>query len=395
MSQTTKRDGYQAAISIKSPVFLENQPNNSIYVFEGDSMTEGGAQGVVSWVDYIKNMEWVKSTNSSVFNVGTGGAKIDDLEAGYLTQVYPLRPSANNGRPATLTVWIGHNDYINLSQAAGLSDVPAWFTRLSNYWAQAKADGFKVVAITAMRRNDAYVTDVDLFDSVRREINRLILSSIVPDAKIDAASIFQDPEDSTYFLNDKTHLNQTANIIFSRVVGQVIAGYVLEPMISQLSRIYAFDNSTFRKMLNVLGVLIVADGTTKGINFGTAAKLRHDEYVNELQATTADIGAFYDFRAKNINATNLIKVPHGDSFGIYFGTNCVLRSSEYTATIEACTGDRTAFYDFRAAKVLAKNGIGVGNAVAATTPGAIVKKMQVFDENGNAIGFVPVYSSIS
>jgi hypothetical protein len=46
-------------------------------------------------------------------------------------------------------------------------------------------------------------------------------------------------------------------------------------------------------------------------------------------------------------------------------------------------------------KVKATGGIGVGNAVAASSPGSVVKKMEVFDANGNSLGFVPIYSSIT
>jgi hypothetical protein len=44
---------------------------------------------------------------------------------------------------------------------------------------------------------------------------------------------------------------------------------------------------------------------------------------------------------------------------------------------------------------IAGGGIGVGNSAAATTPGAVVKKIQVFDATGASIGFLPVYSSIT
>lgn len=48
-----------------------------------------------------------------------------------------------------------------------------------------------------------------------------------------------------------------------------------------------------------------------------------------------------------------------------------------------------------AAKVTAAAGIGVGNSAAATTPGAVVKKMQVFDTSGNSLGYVPIYDAIT
>lgn len=39
--------------------------------------------------------------------------------------------------------------------------------------------------------------------------------------------------------------------------------------------------------------------------------------------------------------------------------------------------------------------LGVGNAAAATTPGAVVRKVEIFDANGNSLGFIPVYNTIT
>jgi hypothetical protein len=46
-------------------------------------------------------------------------------------------------------------------------------------------------------------------------------------------------------------------------------------------------------------------------------------------------------------------------------------------------------------KLLATGGLAVANAAAATTPGTVVKKMQVFDANGVSLGYVPVYDAIT
>lgn len=46
-------------------------------------------------------------------------------------------------------------------------------------------------------------------------------------------------------------------------------------------------------------------------------------------------------------------------------------------------------------KFTAVAGIGVGNSAAATTPGSVVRKMEVFDATGASLGFVPIYSSIT
>ena len=46
-------------------------------------------------------------------------------------------------------------------------------------------------------------------------------------------------------------------------------------------------------------------------------------------------------------------------------------------------------------KLTAVAGLGVGNSVAATTPGAVVKKIQIFDAAGASLGFIPVYDAIA
>lgn len=49
-----------------------------------------------------------------------------------------------------------------------------------------------------------------------------------------------------------------------------------------------------------------------------------------------------------------------------------------------------------ASKVLADNGIGVGNSAAASSlSGNLVRKMQVFDASGNSLGYVPIYDGIT
>lgn len=44
-------------------------------------------------------------------------------------------------------------------------------------------------------------------------------------------------------------------------------------------------------------------------------------------------------------------------------------------------------------QVLAGGGIGVGNSTSATSMGTLIKKMQVFDQNGYPLGYVPIYNS--
>ncbi|GGO32280.1 right-handed parallel beta-helix repeat-containing protein [Micromonospora parathelypteridis] len=46
-------------------------------------------------------------------------------------------------------------------------------------------------------------------------------------------------------------------------------------------------------------------------------------------------------------------------------------------------------------KLIAVGGLGVGNSVAATTPGSVVRKIEVFSSTGQSLGWVPVYNSIT
>lgn len=46
-------------------------------------------------------------------------------------------------------------------------------------------------------------------------------------------------------------------------------------------------------------------------------------------------------------------------------------------------------------KLLVPSGIGVGNSAAATTPGSVTKKIQVFDASGNSLGYIAVYNAIT
>jgi len=40
-------------------------------------------------------------------------------------------------------------------------------------------------------------------------------------------------------------------------------------------------------------------------------------------------------------------------------------------------------------------GLGAGNDAAATTPGSVTKKIEVFDEDGASLGFIPIYDAIT
>jgi hypothetical protein len=46
-------------------------------------------------------------------------------------------------------------------------------------------------------------------------------------------------------------------------------------------------------------------------------------------------------------------------------------------------------------KLIAALGLGVGNSVAASVPGTLTRKLEVFDASGVSLGFIAIYESIS
>jgi hypothetical protein len=79
-------------------------------------------------------------------------------------------------------------------------------------------------------------------------------------------------------------------------------------------------------------------------------------------------------------------------------TNLYRVSANVLATDDGFTagGNMHTYSDATAdGQIRATGGIGVGNSLAATTPGAVTKKIEIFDQNGASLGFIPVYNSIT
>lgn len=125
--------------------------------------------------------------------------------------------------------------------------------------------------------------------------------------------------------------------------------------------------------------------------------------------------------ALDIGSTNIVTVGtittgvwHGTKIGLaYGGTNADLSgtggasqvlqqaSAGAAVTVGQLAGSDLSDADFGAnnvvttGKVLTTAGLGVGNSAAATTPGTVQAKVEVFDAAGVSIGFVAVYDAIT
>lgn len=96
----------------------------------------------------------------------------------------------------------------------------------------------------------------------------------------------------------------------------------------------------------------------------------------------------YRFVFQDHTFTNVARVSNEcggiGAAGIAFGAGLDVELYRYSSTVVK-TG----------AKLVATGGLGVGNSATATTPGAVTKKIEVFDATGASLGFVPIYDAIT
>lgn len=302
---------------------------NQRFIFEGDSLTAGTSS--TPWPNAFLALPWAIATGASGANVATGGHHLTELEADFSTQVYPQRPALNNNRLTTAVIWIGANDYIDMGNTGGLADLPAWFTRLSAYWTNCKNAGFRVIAVTIMRRADQ---GGDVHESVRIAANKLILASAIPDIIIDASGLFQNPEDTNLFNVDKVHLKDSGNRLFAKVVQAACVNQIASPAIMPLDYVYALQDSTFRGEVNL----------SKGLKFGTEARFR--SMAGRLEVVTGDAGTFYPLYAQNLYAVNQVQCEIAANKGFTFGNAARLRWDN--AYVECVNNDNSGFHPFRA-----------------------------------------------
>jgi len=176
------------------------------FVFTGDSLTYGlTPPNTVSYPMALALRPPVMGAGTSI-NAGSSGSGIAGLSASYVTQVYPHRPAATGAPRSVLFVWIGANDYQNIATYPAAT----YIGLLEAYWQQAKTDGFTVVAFTVMSRTGDS-NSLTPYEINRRAINEFIRNSNTPDILVDAAILFPNPKDLTFFLSDGSHLNNEGN----------------------------------------------------------------------------------------------------------------------------------------------------------------------------------------
>jgi hypothetical protein len=129
---------------------------------------------------------------------------------------------------------------------------------------------------------------------------------------------------------------------------------------------------------------IVTNNSSEGIILTAATntsiigcKFKNNDTVNS-----------YSLRGTNATATG----------GIV--TSCVFAGDDKLNTF-AMAEFKVAFNEFVDTATLVKNGTDIiypeyiGNTATGSTPGTVIKKVEIFDESGSSLGFIPVYDAIT
>ncbi len=116
-------------------------------VVEGDSLSETG-----NWTNYALVGQNLWGKVRSLTNLAGSGATVSAMIAQYPTEIAPLKPVA--GQTKWVTIMGGTNDVV-------AADGATIYARLVQWWALAKADGFKVCAFTIPRSGGGYNAVID------------------------------------------------------------------------------------------------------------------------------------------------------------------------------------------------------------------------------------------
>jgi hypothetical protein len=113
--------------------------------------------------------------------------------------------------------------------------------------------------------------------------------------------------------------------------------------------------------------------------------------------TSTDMANCFDFGGRTILPPGTVALPSwailgDDHTGVaqVGGGDTISLICGGTERLRAGTVDTEAF-----GKLLARDGIGVGNSASATSLGSVTDKMQVYDDDGNSLGYLPIYDAIT
>jgi hypothetical protein len=170
-------------------------------VFDGDSLTYGTAINGQSYVCWLTNLFWTNTQNLLMLtNAARGGVTMGAMVTSYTNNIQALKPTG--GERGILCIWGGINDIY------GGDSGPTTWGRVSNYWRNAKADGWEICAFTITR--SVNFTDDLGAESAIQYVNDRIRASTQWKWLIDVSPMYPDVRNTNLITVDGVHF--TTNV---------------------------------------------------------------------------------------------------------------------------------------------------------------------------------------
>jgi hypothetical protein len=185
-------------------------PNNALFIFEGDSLTALANTNAYASILGNVNSAWNSISKTNFATTGNGWT---DLSNRWTSTVGPYI-TANSGKKVFLSVWCGANDYSFFTNPTDT------INKMSNYLATAKAAGVTLVSFTVMPRT-AFNGLTDMGITNLWMVNQFARTNAFWDYLVDVASMFPNCLDTKMF-SDGTHLTTPAQLLLAREFDSVL-----------------------------------------------------------------------------------------------------------------------------------------------------------------------------
>lgn len=214
---------------IIAPSASPGKPKSRQIFFDGNSLTNQGAGGVVSGQQYpttFYSSLILLGKNISYFNFSIGSRRTATLTSEFVTKIVP---SARFGD--IVVVWEITNEAHDMVDD---TNGDALFANMVAYCQQARTYGLRVVCLTGIARDMSGFDDANITSRIMACNAKMRISpSSYCDLLVDVGALPQfdeksDTANTTYYNSDKTHLtNAGYDLIASAVYDALVASGML------------------------------------------------------------------------------------------------------------------------------------------------------------------------
>lgn len=251
--------------------------------FSGDSIV---SQPLPTWPQYLGSYSSYFASAGYITNYGVNGGRAYQDATNYSTTAHLNRPQ----NPYEVGWFFYHGGGNDIADGRTYAQT---YTDLKSIWSQARADGYKVVAVTITPRlGDAYTT-----------LNGYILSDpTLYDYVIRADLIMPDPSNATYYY-DTTH---------PTVAGaQLLANYIASCLESRgpwtlIPIAYSPYGTNYTLQLNPQGTNVSIGSTNKTSSLWVNGPINASNSIGTKGGL--DVGSFTDVGEGKLNVTSQVAI---------------------------------------------------------------------------------------